>query len=57
MAASLLLPQRCYGVATPNILVDVASGVATLELMSRHSDVVTLELVSRHSLTNVATLI
>ena len=57
MAASLLLPQRSYGVATPNILVDVASGVATLELMSRHSDVVTLELVSRHSLTNVATLI
>ena len=43
--ASLLLRHWCYAVATSNILVDVASRVTTLELMSRHSspDIATLE--------------
>ena len=45
MATSLLSRHCFYGVATLNILVDVAFRVATLELMSRHfsPDVATLE--------------
>ena len=73
VVASVLSRHCCYGVVTPNILVDVPFGVATLELMSRHSslDVATLEfgvttflnqccnsdLMLRHSSSDVAIMI